>query len=213
MSAICEHFDAYYDRFAQDVHRLCLVLTLSPADAKTLTFNAFLRLGAAKDAHIGEDAARSLLFQAAIRQCEDYYLRKFRRPVKRSTLEEASLPFPVTDSLWALMQVPFKRRAALCLIYAGFTPEQACRMSGLRRGILQDDAFKTAYFSISLPEDALLPMSDNIYARFAERSVGVENRIHGFKSALDRIAPYLALLVIALCAYAVWLSAQVVLPA
>ena len=35
-------------------------------------------------------------------------------------------------------------------------------------------------------------MSDEIYARFEERSVGVENRIHDFRIGFDRLAPYLA---------------------
>ena len=51
-------------------------------------------------------------------------------------------------------------------------------------------------------------MSDEIYARFAERSVGVENRIHDFRIGFDKIAPYLALTVLAIFAIAVFVSVK-----
>ena len=51
-------------------------------------------------------------------------------------------------------------------------------------------------------------MSDEIYARFAERSVGVENRIHDFRIGFDKIAPYLALAVLAIFAIAVFVSVK-----
>ena len=50
--------------------------------------------------------------------------------------------------------------------------------------------------------------SDEIYARFAERSVGVENRIHDFRIGFDKIAPYLALAVLAIFAIAVFVSVK-----
>ena len=54
----------------------------------------------------------------------------------------------------------------------------------------------------------MVVMSDEIYARFAERSVGVENRIHDFRIGFDKIAPYLALAVLAIFAIAVFVSVK-----
>ena len=83
MNTLCDHFDPYFERWYADVYRLCLVLTLHPAHAQQLLFDAALRLGAAKDPHIGEEAARDLFFESAVRLCEDYYLRRMRKTPRR----------------------------------------------------------------------------------------------------------------------------------
>ena len=126
MNTLCDHFDPYFERWYADVYRLCLVLTLHPAHAQQLLFDAALRLGAAKDPHIGEEAARDLFFESAV----------------RLTQEEAQA------------------------------------------------------------------ISDRVYDRFSERSVALENRLHAIRSRFDRIAPYLALAVIALFLFAAWFSSK-----
>lgn len=45
-------------------------------------------------------------------------------------------------------------------------------------------------------------MKDKIYLRFAERSVAVENKIHAAGRTFEKIAPWLALAVLALFAFA-----------
>ena len=47
-------------------------------------------------------------------------------------------------------------------------------------------------------------LSDRVYERFAERSVGVENAIHAVRQGFDRVAPFLALAVLALFAFSIW---------
>lgn len=207
MNTLCDHFDPYFERWYADVYRLCLVLTLHPAHAQQLLFDAALRLGAAKDPHIGEEAARDLFFESAVRLCEDYYLRRMRKTPRREALG-AALPFPLTDALFTLMRLPFKKRAALCLLHAGFTPQQAAKMAGLRTAPAQDSGMAQALESICLsPEDAQA-ISDRVYDRFSERSVALENRLHAIRSRFDRIAPYLALAVIALFLFAAWFSSK-----
>ena len=55
-----------------------------------------------------------------------------------------------------------------------------------------------------MPEEDVQALCDRVYERFAERSVGVENAIHAVRQGFDRIAPLLALAVLALFAFSVW---------
>ena len=50
---------------------------------------------------------------------------------------------------------------------------------------------------------------DRIYQRFAERSVGVENAIHAVRQVFDRVAPFLALGVLALFALSLWYVSRI----
>ena len=194
MNTLCDHFDPYFERWYADVYRLCLVLTLHPAHAQQLLFDAALRLGAAKDPHIGEEAARDLFFESAVRLCEDYYLRRMRKTPRREALG-AALPFPLTDALFTLMRLPFKKRAALCLLYAGIPPLRAAKIA-------------RALEAVRLTQEEAQAISDRVYDRFSERSVALENRLHAIRSRFDRIAPYLALAVIALFLFAAWFSSK-----
>lgn len=207
MNTLCDQFNPYFERWHTDVYRLCLVLTLHPRDAQQLVFDAALRLAAAKDPHIGEDDARDLFFESAVRLCEDYYLRRMRRAPRREALG-AALPFPLTDGLWALMRLPFKKRAALCLLHAGFSPQRAAKISGLRTAPALHSSAAQALDAVFLPYEDAQAISDRVYDRFSERSVAFENRLHAIRSRFDRIAPYLALAVIALFLFAAWYSAQ-----
>ena len=158
------------------------------------------------------DAAESIeAMGAALRLGDDYYLRKARRLPKRAQLEAADLPFAVTDALWALLREPFARRAMAGLCAAGFGENEAYAL--LRRArfwptrrAAANEAQLAACESVCLTQEETLAINDDVYTRFAERSVGVENAIHGFKSAFDRAAPLLALGVLALFAIALWIT-------
>ena len=64
--------------------------------------------------------------------------------------------------------------------------------------------WQEALSSMEMTEDETLALNDRIYERFAVRSVDVENAIHDARNAFDRVAPVLALLVLALFALAIW---------
>lgn len=211
MSKICTHFDTYYERWHGEIGALCYLLCRDRAGANDVAFQTFLRLGGAKDAEIGEDDARILLFKSAVRLCDDFYLKKMRRAPSRKALAAQALPFPVTDALYALLRLPFRRRAALALAQFGFSQDELAEILGVRAGavpkLTADPAisgWQEALESIKLTEDEALVMSDRIYTRFAERSVGVENAIHDARNAFDRALPYLAAAVLAVFALAVW---------
>lgn len=202
MSVLCDSFDSFFALWGADLHRLCLALSRSPGDGRELEFQSFLRLGAARDPHIGEREARLLLFSSAYRLCSDYYLKKMRKRPKRGG---------AGDAFYAFICLPFDQRAALCLSLFGFDEADIAlimqtRVPRIRRLLHKKtpEGWQQAVSSIILSDDDVMRLSDRIYERFAERSVGVENKIHGLRSAFDRAAPYLALAVLALFAFSVW---------
>ena len=211
MSKICTHFDLYFGKWSAPVGALCTLLVQNRADAQDVAFQTFLRLGGAKDHEIGEEAARILLFGSAVRLCDDYYLKKMHRRPNRKKLEQMSLPFPVTDALVSLLHLPFQRQAALALTQFGFSRSEVAEILGVRpqkaARLCADPGipgWQDALSSMEMTEDEALTLSDRIYERFAVRSVDVENAIHDARNAFDRIAPILALLVLALFALAIW---------
>ncbi|MDO5298066.1 MAG: hypothetical protein Q4F18_01455 [Clostridia bacterium] len=214
MANICNSFDLFFGQWHDSVYRLCFMLSRSPHDALELTFQAFLRLGAAKNAEIGESEAKRLLYSSALRLCDDYFLKKMRRRPKRDALKKAA-SFPVTDSLVSALDLPFARRAALCLTLDGFSPEEIAAMlhSSGRLAAHSSSApdihgWQEALLSIALTQEEADALSDRIYDRFSERNVALENSIHGLRSSFDRAAPLLALGVLALFALAIWYTGQ-----
>ena len=152
-----------------------------------------------------------LLFERAVYLGFDYFGHKPHRLPKIETIKNGRLIFPVTDGLYALMKLPLTRRCALCLLAEGFTqaeiaailhvrPAKAARLCadpGIARW--REDVLAVAHTD----EDAQR-LSDRVYERFAVRSVGVENAIHAVRQGFDRIAPFLALAVLALFAFSIW---------
>ena len=211
MSKICTHFDTYYDKWHGEIGALCFLLCPNRTESLDVAFQTFLRLGGAKNPDIAEEEAKLLLFKSAVRLCDDYYLKKMRLAPSKKRLAAQDLPFAVTDAHTALLRLPFRRRAALALSQFGFSGNELAEILGVRPAALprltdepEIAGWQDALESMKLTEDEALIMSDRIYTRFAERSVGVENAIHDARNAFDRALPYLALAVFALFALAVW---------
>ena len=201
-------FDDAYARYFPSVWRLCFLCTASLKAAEDLTFRTFLILGAAKNAEAAADDRKiaELLYGSAVSLIRQYYEKKMRHRTNRKRLEALPLPFPVTEELVSTLRLPLNRRLVLGLRSAGL---EDARVSGLLRlpsfymkGLLK--------YTDTMPAELQPPtvlqgtMSDRIYKRFEERSVGVENAIHGARRTFDRIAPWLALAVLALFAFAYW---------
>ena len=211
MTAICNQFDAYFEKWGAQAGALCLLLCRDSRGADYAAFQTFLRMGGTKDKDIGVNDARMLLFKSAVRLSDDFYLKKMHRMPSRTRLESMNLQFPVTDALITLMRLPFARRAALALARFGFTETEISEILGKKAQetarLLADPAipgWEAALDSMLYTEDQMLEMNDRIYERFSERTVSVENAIHDLRNGFDRIAPYLALAAFAVCALAVW---------
>lgn len=215
MSAICTSFDTFFDAWCRQAGALCFLLTRDARGADYACFQSFLRLGAAKDPAIGAEDARRLLFSSAVRLCDDFFLKKPHRMPSRTRLQEQNPPFPITDALYGFLKLPFARRAALILHHFGFSVSDIAlllhkRESAVRKLIADPGipGWQEAVDSTLMTEGEAQMLSDRIYERFAERSVGVENFIHDARNAFDRAAPYLALFVLALALFAVWFVRQ-----
>ena len=214
MHAVCEGFDDFFSRWYPDIRRLCFAMSENDKDARNLAFKTFLRLGAAKDPQIKENDAKFLLFSSGFTLCVDYFGRKMRRLPGRKALDGMSLPFPITDNLCVFLKLPLAQRGAFCLAHAGFSEAEIAKIAGKSAAHFacsstpKADSARDAVSSILFDESDADAMSDEIYARFAERSVGVENRIHDFRIGFDKIAPYLALAVLAIFAIAVFVSVK-----
>lgn len=196
MSAICHSFDRYFSLWHQDLYRLCLSITRNPNDARDLTFESFLRLGAAKDPDIEKDDAKALLFSSAVKLGEDYYLRKMRRAPKKND-----------SALSGFYRLPLKTRMACALSLAGFSQSDIQQMTHAHRADKPVPSnYMAALSDVCLAEDDVLILSDSIYERFSERSVGVENTLHALHFGFARLAPFLAVLVLALFALAIFVS-------
>lgn len=215
MAKICDSFDSFFDSWHQPLWRLCFLITRGKAPAEELAFQAFLRLGAAKDPHIEQAQASELLFERAVFLGEDYFIRKPHRLPKLEALRNTPLPFPVTDGLYALMRLPLRRRCALCLWAEGFTPEEISSILHVRPARAQRlcadpgiPNWQEELLAVSHTEEDARALSDRVYERFAQRSVGVENAIHSVRQTFDRIAPFLALAVLALFAFSLWYVSQ-----
>ena len=215
MAKICTSFDSFFESWHQPLWRLCFIITRGRAPADELAFQALLRLGAAKDPHIGEQDARMLLFERAVFLGFDYFGHRPHRLPKIETIKNGRLIFPMTDSLYALMKLPLARRCALCLTAEGFTqeeiaailrvrPHKAARLSAAP-GIPH---WREDVMAVAQEEDDVQRLSDRVYERFAERSVGVENAIHAVRQGFDRVAPFLALAVLALFAFSIWYAGR-----
>ena len=206
MAKICNEFDTFFNSWHQSLWRLCFVITRGKAPAQELAFQALLRLGAAKEENLEENQAKMLLFERAVYLGTDYYIHKPHRLPKRE-----DMGLPVTEGLYALMKLPLNRRCALCLMAEGFSPEQLPQLLHVRPSRAQRlcaepeiPNWRQELGQISLSEQDAQALSDRVYERFAERSVGVENAIHAVRQSFDRIAPLLALAVLALFALSVW---------
>lgn len=206
MAKICNEFDHFFDSWHQPLWRLCFLITRGKAPADELAFQTLLRLGAAKEPNLNQEQARMLLFERAVYLGTDYFIHRPHRLPRRE-----NMGFPVTDGLYTLMKLPLNRRCALCLLSEGFTPEQIAKLlhvrpSRARRLCAEPEIhnWRQELGRVCLTEQDAQALSDRVYERFSERSVGVENAIHAVRQGFDRIAPFLALAVLALFALSIW---------
>jgi hypothetical protein len=200
-----------FSRWNGDVYRCCFLLTMDPGSASDAAFQSFLYLGAESEALEG-NAETARLFSFVLRTCEDFYYRKLRRAPKRRRLDGAGLPFSITEPLWALMGLPFYKKARFFLAeYLKLDEAAVTQLLGRRGGgavslPYDHDALVQAVAAVIPDEHFADDLTDRIVMRFDERSVGVENGLLRARSAMDRLAPWLALAVIVLGLAAVWVA-------
>lgn len=164
---------------------------------------------------------QNVLWSFCIRTCTDYYYRKLRRRPSRRRFEETAA-FPVSDSLWELFCMPFQKKAAVFFTdHLGFTPERARSViSGKKAGLApaapspmpsgMNGQWEEVIASIPLPEDGAQQMLSEIYLRFEERNVPLENRLRDIRYWWDHAVIWIAVAIILLFAAAAWYTSRIV---
>ena len=201
---------AFADRYEQ-IYTCSFLLTRNEVAAKNATMQTFLHLGAEKQVFPSPRTAELALFGWLLHNCEDFYYRKLRRLPSRRSLAAS---FPVSDRLYAFLRRPLPQRTAFALRHVlGCTLEESAAL------IKKSPAAVTALLPEG-PADELLAdlcklsvtaedkeqLESDLYLRFSERSVGVENKLLHIRSVFQRAAVVLAVLVLGLFAYAVYFA-------
>ncbi len=199
----------------ETAYRLCLLLTGRPRTAERAAFQGFLYLAQTQETLSPEDERRQL-YRFLLRAAEDELYRKGGVPLKRSAFEELA-GATVSDGLWRLMRRPFQFKAAAYLVRgARFSPEDAASVLGVHRERVEKwlaagDGAEDAYTELQAFEPSPAwaeQLDDNLLMRWQERNVPFENGLLRFRSAADRLVPYLALAAVLLCLAAVWYTAR-----
>ena len=210
-SSFAPAFDAWYPQ----VYTCCFLLTRHEGAARQVAMQIFLHLGAAKESFASPRAAELALFGWLLHNCEDFYYRKLRRLPRRSTLAE-QLSFPPGDNLYALLRQPLPRRTAFALHHClGCTLEESAALmkkSPKAVAALFDEPSATEMLSelckLPLTTEDKEQMESDIYLRFSERSVGVENKLRDIRTLFQRLAVVLAVLVLGLFVFSVYYATK-----
>ena len=212
MHAVCEGFDDFFSRWYPDIRRLCFAMTENDKRRAKSGVQNFLTSWRGQRPTNQRKRRKIPAFLKRLHALRRLLRPKLHRLPGRKALEGMSLPFPIADNLCVFLKLPLAQRGAFCLAHAGFSEAEIAKIAGKTAAHFacsstpKADSAREAVSSILFDEDDADAMSDEIYARFAERSVGVENRIHDFRIGFDKIAPYLALAVLAIFAIAVFVS-------
>lgn len=195
-------FDKLLEQWYPDIYRFCFLLSCHGDAARDIVFQVFLYAGADKSFPAQPDEACTKLFSYAARTCQDYYLRRMRRFPSQDALQ-ASVCFPVSDTLINFLKLPPRQKAAWFL-QAGpglssrqigeilkLRPSQTDRLLSLSaRGVSlsQEDMA-----SITPDYETSSQIEDALYMRFEERNVKLENRLRDIRLFMDQAILWIAL--------------------
>lgn len=209
------HLSDLMENESVGIYRLNFLLTMDAAAARELTFQTFLYMGAAETTE-NKEAEQTQLYQFAIHACEDYFYRKMRRAPKREKFQ-AACPFYIEDELWGILQWPFQKKAVFYLYFCVTQElERISAITGIKTGEIKKllgntaicphgtDSFSGIIFDTG-NQDWL---TDQVYMRFEERNVGLENKLLNIRSTMDRAVPWIAVGILVFFAAAAWYTAQ-----
>ena len=216
------NFTELYDKWFHSIYQCCFLLCSDSSAARQVTFQVFLRMGSIETSFGTKEEEMYALFQWVIHDCENYFYRKPRRKPNKKRLTNQP------ESLITLLRFPFTKKAAFFLVdYLRLPIPEAAKILRLSENQIkrlhplddQEAQREQALKDITLiipgdgDKDILL---DEIYFRFEERNVALENRLLGIRSKMDRLVPWFALFIILFCfvavVYASGLSNQPLVP-
>ncbi len=205
------NFDTILTCWYPDIYRFCFLLSCHGDAAREIAFQAFLYAGADSHFPVQEPEASIRLFSYAAKTCEDYYLRRMRRIPSRDVLSE-SVTFSIHDSLWSFLKLPTRQKAALFLHRnLAFSPQQVSQILHISLAkvnrLLSPAACESALSqedcsSIVPDSETASQISDDLYMRFEDRNVRLENRLRNIRLSIDQSIPWIALAILGIFAAA-----------
>jgi|GEM_PF-1178609 len=222
------NFTELYDKWFHSIYQCCFLLCSDSSAARQVTFQVFLRIGSIEKSFGTKEEEMYALFQWVVHDCENYFYRKPRRKPNQKRLTNQHLPFTIQESLITLLCFPFTKKAAFFLVdYLRLPIPEAAKI--LRLSESQIKRLHSLYGKEAQREQVLNDITliipgdgdkdilfDEIYFRFEERNVALENRLIGIRSKMDRLVPWFALFIILFCfvavVYASGLSNQPLVP-
>lgn len=226
----------FLDHGAQ-LFALCYLHAGGPKGANRLLSTLLCDLSASPRCHRLALSGRAGLFRCAHNVClEQYYKRPKRKKKPKGRAQEPParpLPFVMTDSLRALLDLPPRYKTPLCLRTAlGWSAAETAAAAGIpasRVDKLADRALKKAGLTPPQARQALsavAPLPDGPQEQWdlflidrEDKTFRGRQRLRLFKRFMDRAIPYIALGVIAFCVLAYqgvehgWFTGQGYVPA
>ncbi len=205
-----QSLDLLLNQWYADVFRFSFLLSCHTEAAREITFQTFLYAGCDDYFSEDENEMAAKLFSYAFKTCEDYYLRRLRPLPSRKTLESVAA-FPISDELWAFLKKPIKSKAAWFLSSVLlFSPDQIGQILHTRPAKIQSLLSLTSAPSSETIQN-IVPdwettshFSDDLYLRFEERNVKLENKLRSFRQLTDQAVVWAALGLLLLFGAAAW---------
>ena len=212
-----------YDQWGGDLFALCFLQAGRPAYAQDLMVSALCDMASNPRLHTLALSGREGFLRAGYLTCRD---ASYRRPKRHKSRKGDSgspnqgvrpaLPFLMTDTLRGILKLRLPLSAALfCRERLGLNPDATSQLLGcspLRGERLQAAALKKAGITQGQARAALEPLAPGAWEltraweeferQQAQPSFGARQRYRRFLRAVDTAVPYLALVVVALCATA-----------
>lgn len=214
MTRINSSLDGLLEQWYFDVYRFNFLLSCHGDAAREITFQTYLYAGADAGFPEAEEAAAQQLFSYAAKTCDDYFLRHMRRISSREKLQQ-SVSFPISDALWHFLKLPAEEKGILFLHFnMGFSKSQISEILKLRSGkvsrvLSHGTMLPLEETAVILPDSETADqISDELYLRFEERSVGLENRLRSIRLFMDHAILWIAMGILALCAAAVFYTSR-----
>lgn len=205
-----QSLDLLVNQWYTDIFRFSFLLSCHPKAAEEITFQTFLYAGC-DDLFPEEDIQKAAkLFSYAFKTCEDYYLRRLRPRPSRNVLENAA-DFPISDELWNFLKNPIKAKAAWFLSSSLlFSPDQIGQILHVRSAKAKSllslkSALSPETVQSIVPDwETTSHFCDDLYLRFEERNVKLENKLRSFRQLTDQAVVWAALGLLLLFGAAAW---------
>ena len=194
-SAKSKDLEPVYAQFSGDLFALCFFYTLRSNEATSLMQTILSDMAYREKTFRLALQGREGFFRAAYGGCMDYFLRKARKMPNAEELRKANVPFPLTDSLLSLLQLPYGSKAPLFFVLRlGLTEEEAGKLldrspaavrhgldKALKRAGLGREEAEAALASLSVGDSALQRVWDRFEMERSEDGFEGKQRLRFFK--------------------------------